>query len=71
MNEHTEPWVVEYSVSQGMFHVELLSVILRENLDACLADRPTDYVIVDICSTYRKAHDVIAKIRDRKVLRVG
>lgn len=57
--ENNKVLVLEYSPSQGCFHIEELQASARGNLAALLAGRLTDYVLIAISSD-RFALDRIA-----------
>lgn len=50
-----DKYVVEYSVSQGAFHVDTLERILEINRDLCVSGVLSDYKIVGIFQSYEEA----------------
>ena len=61
-----ELWVVEYSVSQGQFHVETLDVILTQNATAFVEnlDASRDYVPLAIATSHERAKEEMRRLID-------
>ena len=56
-------WVAEYSIKQGSYHVDPLSVVLRHNLDNIEHDADPGYVPIGVFQTDDEAYAFVAAHR--------
>ena len=62
MNEK-EFYTIEYSASQGCYHIDTLSNVLKMNRMNCVSQNSNDYQIIDICGSYEEAERALKEFR--------
>lgn len=48
----TETWILEYSPTQGSFHIDLLENAVKKNQEALLNDRAPDFIPIGQYTDY-------------------
>jgi hypothetical protein len=59
-------YIIEYSQSQDMFHIHLLSEAIRTNRPRAVKKEPNDWVVVGVADNADDAQDTASDIRQRQ-----
>lgn len=58
-----EKIAVLYSIQQGAFHIETVGEYIKSNLICLFENKPTQYMMVGLFSTYEQADEQIKSLR--------
>lgn len=61
-----EIWVVEYSKTQGCFHVTTLEDSVEKNRRMYDNDANNDYQIIALADTFEEAHEIARELRKQE-----